>query len=59
MKVRLLFALTGLAISFALPTFARQTNTPDPQLRQVVDAQGAKYLNPILNARTGGTTCRR
>ena len=34
MKIRLVVALVGLAISFALPTFAQQTNTPDPQLRQ-------------------------
>ena len=34
MKMRLLFALAALAISFALPTFGQQTNTPDPQLRQ-------------------------
>jgi uncharacterized protein (TIGR02246 family) len=34
MKIRFLFALLGLAISFAVPTFARQTNTPDSQLRQ-------------------------
>ena len=34
MKIRLLLALVGLAISFALPTFAQQTNKPDPQLRQ-------------------------
>ena len=34
MKIRLLVALVGLAVSFALPTFAQQTNTPDPQLRQ-------------------------
>ena len=34
MKIRLLIALVGLAISFALPTFAQQTNTPDPQLHQ-------------------------
>jgi len=34
MKTRLLIALVGLAISFALPTFAQQINTPDPQLRQ-------------------------
>jgi ketosteroid isomerase-like protein len=34
MKVRLLLALLGLAISFALPTFAQQTNTPDPKLRE-------------------------
>ena len=43
MKIRLLFVLVGLAISYALPTFAQQTNTPDPQLRQVVDEQGAKF----------------
>jgi len=30
-----------LAISFALPTFAQQTNTPDPQLReQIVEPLG-------------------
>jgi ketosteroid isomerase-like protein len=34
MKKRLIIALLGLAISFALPTFAQQTNAPDPQLRQ-------------------------
>ncbi len=37
MNIRLL-ALVGLAISFALPTYAQQTNTPDPQLRQQLDA---------------------
>jgi hypothetical protein len=30
--------LVGLAISFALPTLAQQTNTAHPQLRQVVVA---------------------
>ena len=34
MKIRLLFALVGLAISFALPTFAQQTKKPDPQSRE-------------------------
>ena len=29
MKIRLVVALVGLAMSFALPTFAQQTNTPD------------------------------
>jgi uncharacterized protein (TIGR02246 family) len=33
MKTRL-FVLAGLAISFALPTYAQQTNTPDPRLLQ-------------------------
>jgi len=43
MKTRLLGALVGLAISFALPTFAQQTNTPDPQLRQRYIALAKKY----------------
>ena len=34
MKARLLFALVGLAISFALPTYAQQTNTSDQKLRE-------------------------
>src|SRR5258708_9413152 len=29
MKIRLLLVLVGLPISFALPIFAQQTNTPD------------------------------
>jgi uncharacterized protein (TIGR02246 family) len=37
MKIRLLLALVGLAISFASPSFAQQSNTPDPQLRQALD----------------------
>jgi hypothetical protein len=32
MKRRLVVSLVGLAISFALPTFAQQTNKPEPQL---------------------------
>jgi uncharacterized protein (TIGR02246 family) len=43
MKNRLVVALVGLAISFALPTFAQQTNTPDPQLRQQLDALAKKF----------------
>ena len=34
MKIRSIVALVGLAICFALPTFAQQTNKPDPQLRE-------------------------
>ncbi|HEY5814493.1 MAG TPA: ketosteroid isomerase family protein [Terrimicrobiaceae bacterium] len=45
---RLLFTLVGLA-SFALPTFAQQTNTPDPKLRQVAEAQGAKFSETMNN----------
>jgi ketosteroid isomerase-like protein len=43
MKIRFLFALVGLAISFALPTFAQQRNTPDPQIRQALLALAKKF----------------
>ncbi|HEY0789426.1 MAG TPA: SgcJ/EcaC family oxidoreductase [Chthoniobacterales bacterium] len=48
MKRHALLALVGLVIGFALPTFAQQTNTPDPQLRQkLVDviAKHAEAMN--------------
>jgi uncharacterized protein (TIGR02246 family) len=47
MKTRLLGALVGLAIGFALPTFAQQTNTPDPQLRQTLIAVIAKHADAM------------
>jgi uncharacterized protein (TIGR02246 family) len=47
MKIRLVFALVGLAISFALPTFAQQTNTPDPQLRQKLIAAIKKHTDAL------------
>ena len=44
MKIRLLLTLIGLA-SFAVPTFAQQTNTPgsDPQIIEQLDALGKKF----------------
>ena len=42
MKIRLL-ALVGLAIFFALPTIAQQTNTPDPKLREQILALAKKF----------------
>jgi len=55
-----LVALAGLAISFALPTFAQQTNTPDPQLRQRLvevikkhgDAMNVIYVDQGVGHRT-------
>jgi ketosteroid isomerase-like protein len=41
-SLRGLLALVGFAIGFALPTFAQQTNTPDPQLREQLDALDKK-----------------
>jgi ketosteroid isomerase-like protein len=46
MKIRLLVALIGLAISFALPTFAQQKDTVDPRIAQQRDLVGdAKALD--------------
>jgi hypothetical protein len=36
MKIRLLGTLVGLAISFALPTYARQKEVADPQTTQKI-----------------------
>ena len=48
MKMRLMLTIVGLASSFALPTFAQKTNTPDPQLRQQVDVF-VKQFDPAFN----------
>jgi hypothetical protein len=38
MKIHLLIALVGLAISFALPTFAQEQSAVDPETRQEIEA---------------------
>jgi hypothetical protein len=40
MKIRSIVALAGLAISFALPTFAQQKGTADPRIAQQRDLVG-------------------
>src|SRR5260370_8338024 len=46
MKIRLLLALVGLSISFALPTPAQQKDTVDPRIAQQRDLVGdAKALD--------------
>jgi uncharacterized protein (TIGR02246 family) len=51
MKRRLLLTLTGLAIGFAMPTFAQQKETVDPQLIQKLDDTiiSKKYNDAINN----------
>jgi hypothetical protein len=49
MKIRLVVALVGLAISLALPSFAQQTNTPDPKIRQLIDAHQKIYDEAMNN----------
>src|SRR5271166_6781118 len=49
MKIPLLLVLAGLAIGFTMPTFAQQTNTPDPQLVQQRDLIGVdKALDAFI-----------
>jgi ketosteroid isomerase-like protein len=49
MKTRLLLAVAGLAIGFALPTFAQQTKTPDPKLREEILALAKKFDDAYNN----------
>jgi uncharacterized protein (TIGR02246 family) len=48
-KARLAGALAGFVISLVLPTFAQQANTPDPQLRQQLDALLEKTDDAYIN----------
>ncbi len=43
MKTRLLGALVGLALGFALPVFAQEQNTVDPEVRQQIEAAVKKH----------------
>jgi uncharacterized protein (TIGR02246 family) len=45
MKMRLLVALTGLVISFAVPTFAQQKDTGDTKIAQQIRALAVEYAN--------------
>ena len=47
--MRLFLALIGLAISFALPTFAQQKGAVDPQTLQQFDAGAKKYDDAVNN----------
>jgi ketosteroid isomerase-like protein len=47
MKTRSVIIFVVLAITFALPTFAQQTNTPDPQLREKLIAAIKKHTDAL------------
>ena len=57
MKIRFLFALIGLAIGFALPTFAQQKDTPDPVLREKLVAAVKKHTD-ALDKNDAACRCR-
>jgi ketosteroid isomerase-like protein len=47
MKIRLVVAVVGLAIGFAVPTFAQQKDTVDPQIIEQFAALGKKYAEAV------------
>ena len=49
MKIRLVVALVGLAIGFAVPTFAQQKGTVDPQLHQRLVAAVQRHADAFNN----------
>lgn len=50
MKIRyLLFTFVGLVMSFALPTFAQEPNTPDPKLHAEFIASDKKFDDAFIN----------
>jgi ketosteroid isomerase-like protein len=49
MKIFLPVALVALAIAFALPTFAQQKDTVDPQIIQQYIALGKKFDGALNN----------
>ena len=44
MKIGSVAALIGLAISFALPTYAQDQNAVDPKTRQEIEAVGMQFV---------------
>lgn len=44
MNIRLLSALAGLAIAFAVPAVAEEQNTVDPEVRQQIEAAHMKFV---------------
>jgi uncharacterized protein (TIGR02246 family) len=47
MKTRLIGALVGLAISFALPIFAQEQTTVDPEVRQQLEAVITQFVEAL------------
>jgi hypothetical protein len=47
MKTRLVVPLVGLAISFALPTFAQEKGAVDPETRQEIEATYNKRIDAL------------
>jgi hypothetical protein len=47
MKIRLVVALVGFAIGFAVPTFAQEQNKVDPEVRQQIEATYNKRIDAL------------
>jgi hypothetical protein len=60
MKNPSLLALAGLAISFAVPTFAQQQDTVDPKIVELIVAHQKIYDEAMNNNdAVAGTGCNR
>jgi ketosteroid isomerase-like protein len=55
MKIRLLLALVGSAISFAMPSFAQQKDTVDPKIIERLAAIGQKF-DEVFNSNSNAAT---
>ena len=47
--MRLVVALVGLAIGFAVPAFAQQKDTVDPQIIEQLNALTEKFIEAVDN----------
>jgi ketosteroid isomerase-like protein len=56
MKVRLLLAITGLAIPFAVPALAQEKDTVDPEVRQQIEAAHMKFDEAYNRSDAAGCT---
>jgi ketosteroid isomerase-like protein len=56
MRLHVLLALTGLAIRFAVPAFAQEQKTVDPEVRQQIEALIAKQDDAFNKNDAAGCT---
>ena len=54
MKMRLVVALVGLAISFAVPCYTQQKDTGDPKVAQQIRALAVNYDEAFNRSDSGG-----
>jgi len=56
MKIRLLLSFAGLIFGFALPSFAQQTDTPNPQVRDAFVALAKRFDDAYISGNAAALT---